>query len=134
MEQQSRSTAHKLQSCDDQPPPPASLDKQQQPLERTKTLSAAESEKVTQILQACRDNDIDELVTLATSRYGFVEDVVRRIACTVHPSRTQINRNRMLIVALQGRSYLGRVPTSLTTLLKSKSHGAICHLTKRKSR
>lgn len=48
---------------------------------RDEPLTLAESLKVTQVLQACSDNDREQLIALATTPGGFVEDHVRRIAC-----------------------------------------------------
>jgi hypothetical protein len=45
-------------------------------------LTPAESIKVTKILRACKQNDRQQLVELATTSGGLVEDRVRRIACT----------------------------------------------------
>ena len=39
--------------------------------------------KVTQILEACRDRDLDAIVGFATSEQGLVNDHVRRTACKV---------------------------------------------------
>lgn len=43
-------------------------------------LSAAAASKVTQIVQACRNDDLDALIALAASSNGFVEDKLRRTA------------------------------------------------------
>ncbi|KAK4964891.1 hypothetical protein LTR28_003577 [Elasticomyces elasticus] len=47
---------------------------------RAEPLSAAETSKVVQILEACRDHDLPALAALATSDGGLVEDEIRRIA------------------------------------------------------
>jgi hypothetical protein len=49
---------------------------------RDEPLTPAESIKVTEILRACKQNDRQQLVELATTSGGLVEDRVRRIACT----------------------------------------------------
>jgi len=48
---------------------------------RPKPLSAVETDKVMQILQACRDRDLEALSALATSEHGLIEDEIRRTAC-----------------------------------------------------
>ncbi|KAI4724934.1 hypothetical protein E4T49_07298 [Aureobasidium sp. EXF-10728] len=47
---------------------------------RDEPLTPAETSKVTEILRACRDNDRQQLLALATASGGLVEDRVRRIA------------------------------------------------------
>jgi hypothetical protein len=49
---------------------------------RDEPLTPAESNKVTKILQACKNNDRQQLVELATASGGLIEDHVRRAACT----------------------------------------------------
>lgn len=49
---------------------------------RDEPLTSAESSKVTDILQACKNGDREQLAALATSSGGLIEDQVRRIACT----------------------------------------------------
>lgn len=49
---------------------------------RDEPLTPAELSKVTKILRACEQNDRPQLVTLATTSGGLIEDKVRRIACT----------------------------------------------------
>jgi hypothetical protein len=44
-------------------------------------LSAAAASKVTQIVQACRNDDLDALIALAASSNGLMEDKLRRTAC-----------------------------------------------------
>lgn len=39
-------------------------------------------QKITQIEHACNEGNIAALVNLAKSREGFIEDAVRRAACT----------------------------------------------------
>ena len=48
---------------------------------RDEPLNPDEVSKVTQILQACKDQDSRQLVALAATSGGFVEDHVRRLAC-----------------------------------------------------
>jgi len=48
---------------------------------RAEPLSAVETNKVMQILQACRDHDLEALSALATSKHGLIEDEIRRTAC-----------------------------------------------------
>lgn len=48
---------------------------------RKEPLSTNEASKVTQILHACKDQDIEQLIALAATEGGFVEDQVRRLAC-----------------------------------------------------
>lgn len=48
---------------------------------REKDLLITSADKVTQILQSCRDNDLDALTALATSPGGFVDDGTRKTAC-----------------------------------------------------
>ncbi|KAK5187961.1 GTPase-activating protein gyp8, partial [Cryomyces antarcticus] len=48
---------------------------------RPEPLSEAEGSKVVQILEACRNRDVEALAALATSRHGLVEDEIRRAAC-----------------------------------------------------
>lgn len=43
--------------------------------------SPPDAEKVSRILVACRQNDLDSLAGLATSPGGLVEDEIRRTAC-----------------------------------------------------
>ncbi|KAH0005878.1 hypothetical protein KCU78_g12628, partial [Aureobasidium melanogenum] len=47
---------------------------------RNEPLTPAESSKVTEILRACKNGDREQLVALATSSGGLIEDHVRRIA------------------------------------------------------
>ncbi|KAI4743150.1 hypothetical protein E4T50_06437 [Aureobasidium sp. EXF-12298] len=47
---------------------------------RDEPLTPAESSKVTKILRACKNNDRQQLVALATTSGGLVEDHVRRLA------------------------------------------------------
>lgn len=47
-------------------------------------LSSKDQEKVTRILAACREHDLDALSELASSPGGFIEDEVRRTACRYH--------------------------------------------------
>lgn len=56
--------------------PPLSASWRQEPL------SDEEKTKTQQILEACRDRDYDELNKLAASRGGYIEDELRRVACT----------------------------------------------------
>lgn len=49
---------------------------------RDEPLTPAELSKVTKILRACENNDRPQLVALATTSGGLIEDNVRRIACT----------------------------------------------------
>lgn len=49
---------------------------------RDEPLTPNESSKVTEILRACKNNDRQQLVALATTSGGLIEDHVRRIACT----------------------------------------------------
>ena len=44
-------------------------------------LTPDEASKVAQVLQACNDNDTQQLIALAATRGGFVEDHIRRLAC-----------------------------------------------------
>lgn len=47
-------------------------------------MTPAELVKVEDILTACKNPaDLDTLTTLATTRDGFVNDEVRRVACTL---------------------------------------------------
>lgn len=60
-------------------------DKYAEPLSaswRSQPLSAVEAAKVMQILQACKDHDRQLLSSLAATSGGFVEDHIRRLACT----------------------------------------------------
>ncbi|KAL2352567.1 GTPase-activating protein gyp10 [Cryomyces antarcticus] len=50
---------------------------------RPEPLSEAEGSKVVQILEACRNRDVEALAALATSRHGLVEDEIRRAAWPV---------------------------------------------------
>jgi len=49
---------------------------------RDEPLTPAELTKVTKILRACENKDRQQLVALATTSGGLIEDHVRRIACT----------------------------------------------------
>lgn len=49
---------------------------------RDEPLTPAELSKVTKILRACENNDRQQLIALATTSGGLIEDHVRRIACT----------------------------------------------------
>jgi len=49
---------------------------------RDEPLTPAELTKVTKILRACENKDRQQLVVLATTSGGLIEDRVRRIACT----------------------------------------------------
>jgi len=49
---------------------------------RDEPLTPTESAKVTQILRACENKDTQQIVALATTSGGLIEDHVRRVACT----------------------------------------------------
>ena len=50
-----------------------------------KALSPAEYDKAINVVKVCNeDHDIETLITLASSRYGLVNDEVRRKACMCH--------------------------------------------------
>ena len=67
-------------------------------------LSAATASKVTQIVQACRNDDLDALIALAASSNGLVEDELRRTACMASVAR---NLNYYILTChhLQGQFY-----------------------------
>ncbi|OCK86066.1 hypothetical protein K432DRAFT_377030 [Lepidopterella palustris CBS 459.81] len=76
------------QSLPEAPNPPASPGDGDEKRETASTtaaaierpLSPAATHKVMQIVQACRNKDLDSLVALATSSYGLVDDELRRAA------------------------------------------------------
>ena len=47
-------------------------------------LSSKDQEKITRVLAACREHDLDALAELASGSGGFIEDEVRRTACRYH--------------------------------------------------
>ena len=47
-----------------------------------KTLSPAEREKVADVSSACNDDDNEKIIALASSKYGLIDDEVRRKTCT----------------------------------------------------
>ncbi|KAG2165465.1 hypothetical protein JADG_005204 [Aureobasidium aubasidani] len=57
---------------------------------RDEPLTPTESAKVTQILRACENKDTQQIVALATTSGGLIEDHVRRVACTARESENQI--------------------------------------------
>ena len=67
-------------------------------------LSAAAASKVTRIVQACRNDDLDALIALAASSNGLVEDELRRTACMASVAR---NLNYCILTChhLQGQFY-----------------------------
>lgn len=81
---------------------------------------SAEVDKVTQILQACKDSDVAALTSLATSKGGLVEDDARKVAC-MDGSRPHPTRTVTLIQArYQGPSCLERARTRGTHSLIGK--------------
>ena len=48
---------------------------------RDEPLTSTETSKVTQVLQACKDNNREQLIALAATPGGLIEDHVRRLAC-----------------------------------------------------
>lgn len=49
--------------------------------EQAKQLSSDDEAKISRILSACRDHDLEALCELACSEGGFIVDDVRRTAC-----------------------------------------------------
>ena len=66
--------------------------------------SAAAASKVTQIVQACRNDDLDALIALAASSNGLVEDELRRTACMASVARN-LNYHMLTCHHLQGQFY-----------------------------
>lgn len=71
-----------LPNLDQEPPTPSDekLPAAESPKQRP--LSPSAVDKIAQIEAACRDQDLDALIHLATTKSGLVEDSLRRTACT----------------------------------------------------
>ena len=66
--------------------------------------STTTASKVTQIVQACRNDDLDALIALATSSNGLVEDELRRTACMASVARN-LNHSMLTCHHVQGQFY-----------------------------
>lgn len=60
---------------------------------RNEPLTSDEASKVARILYACEEQDVKQLIELAATRGGFVEDHVRRLACTKLPYLQEVILN-----------------------------------------
>ncbi|KAL1305305.1 hypothetical protein AAFC00_002208 [Neodothiora populina] len=77
-------------------PPSLEDEKSGEPLSsswREEPLTSDEASKVTQILRACRDQDRNQLIALAATEGGFVEDHVRRLAWPILLGRSEKHDN-----------------------------------------
>ena len=71
----------------------------------TSSITSAQRTKATTVLHACRSQDLDTLITLATTEHGLVDDEVRQTACMC--SGPAVELDQRLTLSYPGPLLLG---------------------------